>query len=145
MDSLLVSQPSVCISSCFCLFFNNCLKHLSFKPHNMIIVFQFQNGKCNMGDTKNLKLRSGESCERSHVKTEKTVMHCKRDQSQSAALSGYKSLPEINLLQAQVPSQKNTRVLKMRSPQPGCYGHVIDEIQLVCQTEVSFVCLLCFL
>ena len=79
----------------------------------MIIVFKFQNGKCNLGDTKNLKLRSGESCERSHMNTKKTVMHCERDQSQSVALSGYENLPEINLLQAQVPSQKNTRVLKI--------------------------------
>ena len=36
--SLLVSQPSVCISSVFCLFFNNWLERLIFKPHNMIIV-----------------------------------------------------------------------------------------------------------
>ena len=34
-----------------------------------------------------IKLRSGESCERSHVKTKKTVTHCKHDQSQSVALS----------------------------------------------------------
>ena len=40
-------------------------------------------------------------------------MHCKRDQSQSVALSGYENLSEINLLQVQVPSQKNTRALKM--------------------------------
>ena len=79
----------------------------------MIIVFKFPNRKFNLGDTKNVKLRSGEDCERSHVKTKKTVTHCKRDQSQSVALSGYENLPEINLLQAQVSSQKNTRVLKM--------------------------------
>ena len=79
----------------------------------MLIVFKFPNDKCNLGDTKNLKLRSGESCERSHVKTRKTVMHCKRDQSHSVALSGYENLPEINLLQAQVSSQKSTRALKM--------------------------------
>ena len=72
----------------------------------MIIVFKFQNGKCNLGDTKNLKLRSGESCERSHVKTKKTVMHRKCDQPQSVARSGCENLPEINLLQAKVPSQK---------------------------------------
>ena len=78
----------------------------------MIIVFKFPNGKCNLGDTKNVKLRSGGSCERSHVKTKKTVMHCKLDQSLSVALSGYENLYEINLLQAQVPSQKNTRALK---------------------------------
>ena len=90
--------------------------------------------KCNLGDTKNFKLRSRETCERSHVRTKKTVMHCKCDQSQSVVLSGYENLPEINLLQAQIPSQKNTRALKMHSPKPGCYGHVIGEIQLVCQT-----------
>ena len=108
--SLLVSQPSVCISSCFCLFFHNWLKHLFFKPHNMVIVFKFPNGKCNFGDTKNLKLRSGESCEGSHVKTKR-----ERDQSHtgSVALSGYENMTEINLLQAQVPSQKSTRALKM--------------------------------
>ena len=66
-----------------------------------------------LGRNENLKLRSGESCQRSHVKTKKTVMHCKRDQSQSVALSGHENLPEINLVQAQVPSQKNTRALKM--------------------------------
>ena len=77
---LLAGQPtsSVCISSCFCLFFNNWLKSLISKPHNMIIVFKFPNSKCNLGDTKNLKLRSVGSCERSHVKTKKTVTHCKR-------------------------------------------------------------------
>ena len=95
--------------------------------------------KCNLGDMKNFKLRSRENCERSHIKTKKTVMHCKHDQSQSVALSKYENLPEINLLQAQVPSQKFTRALRMRSPQPGCYGHMIGEIQLVCQT----VLLLC--
>ena len=81
--------------------------------HNMIIVFKFPNGKCNLGDTKNLKLSSGESCERPHVKTKKTVTHCKRDRSQSVALSGYENLSEINLLQVQVPSQKNTRALQI--------------------------------
>ena len=81
----------------------------------MIIVFKFSNGKCYLGDTKNLRLRSGESCERSHMKTKKTGMLCKRDQSQSIALSGYENLPEINLLQAQVISQKHTRVLKLTS------------------------------
>ena len=101
----------------------------------MIIVFKFPKGKCNLGDTKNLKLRSGEKCERSHAKTKKTVMHSKRDQSQSVALSGHENLPEINLLKAQVPSQKNTRALKMHWLQPGCYGHMIGEIQVVCQTK----------
>ena len=74
----------------------------------MIIVFKFPNDKCNLRDTKNLKLRSGESCERSHVKIKKTVMHCKRDHSQSVALSGYENLPEINLVQAQAPSNALT-------------------------------------
>ena len=79
----------------------------------MIIVFKISNGKCNLGDTKHLKLRSGESCERSHVKRKKNVMHRKRDQSQSVALSRYENLPEVNLVQAQVPSQENTMALKM--------------------------------
>ena len=98
----------------------------------MTIVFKFPNGKCSLGDTENFKLRSGENCERSHVKTKKTVTHCKRDQSQSVALSGNENLSEINLLQAQVPSEKNTRALKMHWPQPGCYGHVIDEFFNLC-------------
>ena len=85
-------------------------KRLISKPQNMIIVFKFPNGKCNLGDTKNFKLRSGENCERLNMKTKKTVTHCKRDQSQSVALSGYENLSEINLLQAQAPYQKNTRV-----------------------------------
>ena len=59
----------------------------------MIIVLKFPNGKCNLGDTKTLKLRSGENCERSHVKTKKTVMHSKYDQSQSIALTGYIQKP----------------------------------------------------
>ena len=46
------------------------------------------------------------------------------------------NLPEINLLQARVTSQKNTRALKMHSQQPGCYGHVIGEIQLVCRPDL---------
>ena len=79
----------------------------------MIIVFKFPNGKIQLGRHKNFKLRSGENCERSHVKTKKTVMHCKRDQFQGVALSRYENLLEINLLQAQIPSQKNARVLKM--------------------------------
>ena len=89
--------------------------------------------KCNLADTKNFKMKSDEKCERSHEKTQKTVMHCKHDQSQSVA--AHENLPEINLLQARVTSQKNARALKMHSPQPGCYGHMIGEIQLVCQTE----------
>ena len=66
-------------------------------------------------------------------------MHCKRDHSQSVDLSGYENLPEINLLQAQVPSQKNTRALKIHWLQPGCYDHVIGESQLVCQTVLSYL------
>ena len=85
--------------------------------------------KCNLADTKNFKMRSNE---KSHVKTKKAVMQCKRDQSQSVA--AIENLPEINLVQALVPSQRNTRALKMHSPQPGCFGHVMGEIQLVCQT-----------
>ena len=37
----------------------------------------------------------------------KTVIHCKRSQSQNVV--PYEALPEMNLLQAGVPSQKNTR------------------------------------
>ena len=81
-----------------------------------------------LGRHKNLKLRSGENCERSHVKTKKTVMHWKRDQSQSVALFGYETLPEINLLQAQVQSQTNARALEMDWPQLGCYDRVIGKI-----------------
>ena len=65
-------------------------------------------------------------------------MHCKLDQSRSAA--AIDNLPEINLVQALVPSQRNTRALKMHSPQPGCFGHVMGEIQLVCQTVIEKSC-----
>ena len=91
-------------------------------------MIQISNGKMQLGRHKKFKMRSNEKCERSH---EKTVMHGKRDQSQIVA--AHENLPEIKLLQAQVTSQKNARALKMHSPQPGCYGHVISEIQLVRQ------------
>ena len=52
---------------------------------------------------------------------------------QSLSVAAHVNLPEVNLLQARVTSQKNARALKMHSGQPGCYGHVIGEIQLVCQ------------
>ena len=88
---LLACQPTFCLHLILLyLFFNNWLKRLISKPHN---VFRCSNGKCKLEDTINLKLRSGESCERSHVKTKKTVMHCQRDQSQSVALSEYEKLP----------------------------------------------------
>ena len=45
----------------------------------------------------------------------------------------------IILLRARVPSQKNTRMWKMHSPQPVCYDHVTREIYPVCQT-VKRIC-----
>ena len=82
--------------------------------------------KAILAGTKKGKLRSTEKCERSHIQVKKTVIHCKRNQFQNAV--PYETLSEINLLQAQVPSQKNTRARKMHSPQPDCYDHVTGEI-----------------
>ena len=59
-------------------------------------------------------------------KVKKTVIHCKRNQSQNVGQC--ETLPEINLLQVQVPSQNNTRARIMHSPQSGCYDHVTSEI-----------------
>ena len=55
-------------------------------------------------------------------------MHSKRDQSNSVAAQ--ENLPEINLLQARVTSQKNGKALKMHSLQPGFHGHVIGMIMI---------------
>ena len=84
----------------------------------MIIIFEFPHGKSHPGRHKKCKLRRTEKCELSHMKKKKTIIRCKRNQSQNVVL--YKNLLKINLLQARVPSQKNTRAQKMHSPQPGC-------------------------
>ena len=39
-----------------------------------------------------------------------------------------KPFPEINLLQASVPSQKSTRARKIHYPQSSCYDHVTGKI-----------------
>ena len=73
------------------------------------------------------------------MKTKKTVMHCKHDQSQNVVPC--ENLHQINLLQlqARIPSQKNTRALKVHLRQPGCYDHVTGEIQFVCQTAILMI------
>ena len=66
---------------------------------NMVVILEFPNGKSHPGRHEKCKLRSTEKCERSHIISEKTVIHYKRSQSQNVVVS-FKTLPEINLLQA---------------------------------------------
>ena len=70
----------------------------------MIIKFEFSNGKRHIDRHEICKLRSTEKCERSNVKVKRTVIHSKPNQSQNAV--PYQTLPELDLLQARVPSQK---------------------------------------
>ena len=56
---------------------------------------------------------------------------------QSQNVGPCETLPEINLLQVQVPSQNNTRARKMHCPQSGCYDHLTSEIWLKCQTVLN--------
>ena len=106
------------------LYFNNWLSFNS-KPQNMIIILEFPNGRSFPGRHEICKLRSTEKCQRSHMKVKKTVIQCKCNQSQSVV--PYETLPEINLLQVRVPSQKNTRAGKMHSSKPSCYDHLTGE------------------
>ena len=57
----------------------------------------------------------------------RTITHI-NEENQSQSVVPYETLPQINLLQARVPSQKNTRVWKMHSLQSGCYGHMTGKI-----------------
>ena len=86
----------------------------------MIIIREFPNGKnvnCEVQQDLNDRIYNDRIY---------TVIHCKRSQSQN--VDRCETLPEINLLQVQVPSQNNTRARKMHSPQSGCYDHVTSEI-----------------
>ena len=69
----------------------------------MIIIFEFPSRKSHPGRYKKCKLRRTEKHERSHVKVKKIVIRCKGKQSQNVV--PYETVPEINLLQARVPSQ----------------------------------------
>ena len=122
--TLLVSQLPVCISSYFIYTLIIGLVLIS-KPQNMVITLKFPNSKSYPGRHEKCELRRTEKSKRSHMKEKKTVIQCKRNQSQNVV--PYETLPEINLLQARVPFQKNTRVQKMHSPKPGCYDHVTGE------------------
>ena len=62
---------------------------------------------------------------------------------QSQNVVPYENLHLINVLPAQISSQKNTRALKMHLMQLGRYDHMIGEIQLVCQTALHTIVLCC--
>ena len=103
------------------------------KPRKMIITFKYPNDKCNLGDMKNFKLNSGESCERSHVKTKKTVIHCKLDQSQSVTLSGYENLPRYQSATGSSSISEKYQGAEHSLTSAWLLGHVISEIQLMSQ------------
>ena len=105
--------------SCFCLFFNNWLKRLLSKPHNMII------GKCNFGGAEKVKLWTI-TCEN------------KRKPSRAASVTSPRVLLYLDMKTCPRSTCYRLKFHLRRIPgcwpQPGRYGHVIDEIQLVCQT-----------
>ena len=109
--------PPICISSCFCLFFNNWLKRLVSKPQNMILLSKWQNA------TQQTRKHRNPSCT-AIVTSPRLLLHTK-------------TCPRSTCYRLEFnTSQKKTRALKMHLSQPGCYGHVIGEIHLVCKTDI---------
>ena len=126
---LLACQPTpVCISSCSCLFFSNWVKPLITKPQNMIRISKWQNATWQTRKTLRREVTKNVN---NHMRNNRKPSRTASVTSSRLLLLHTKTCPRSTCKQARATSQKNARALKMHSPQPGCYGHVIGEIQLV--------------
>ena len=122
--TLLVSQLSAFASDLIFIYALIIGLLLTSKSQNMITILEFPNGKNVNWEVQQMWMITCISWENRHS----------LQVYQSQNVGPCKTLPEINLLQVQFPSQNNTRARKMHSPQSGCYDHVTSEIWLVCQT-----------